>query len=117
MSDISTRRNINLIIVQIVGGMVLSILVGIGSAAVTSTNMITRIEERVIALEKDVKRHEATLEKDLKRLEGEDTLVKQQAKDHERRISTLESIIVVFRDDLTEIKQDVKIILRGGNAR
>lgn len=100
---------------QVVGGVLIAVLVGIGSAAVTGAGMMTRLEERIMSLERDVARHESAIEKDMKRIEDVNAVAIQRTEDHERRLARLESTLGNLRDDVAEMKQDIKLLLRSAS--
>ena len=75
--------------------LLVAILVGIGSSAVTSAIYIGRIDERLSSLENTQARHE-----------GMFTTLRDRTDDHERRLAAVSL-------DLREIKADVKSLVRG----
>ena len=100
------------LLVQILIPVLVPVLVGIGSAAVPGSVMMVRLEERVSTLERDVARHEAAMEKEMKRVEGMSSQLTQRTDDQERRLAHSETSLEGLRDDVTEIKTDVKALLR-----
>lgn len=98
---------------QIVIPLAGSVLVGIGSAAVMGSVLVVRLDERVSTLERDVARHEATIEKELRRMETAEASISKRTDEQERRIALLESALERLRGDVGEIKADVKSLLRS----
>ncbi len=100
-------------LVQIVIPLITSVLVGIGSAAIMGSVLVVRLDERVSTLERDVARHEATIEKELRRMETTEASISKRTDEQERRIVLLESALERLREDVEEIKADVKSLLRS----
>ena len=98
---------------QVVAGVIISGMVGIGVGIWRGYNILATMELEVKTIKQNVARHEGIIEKDMKRLESVDSLVTQRTEDHERRLARLESILDSIRNDIGEMKQDVKILLRG----
>ena len=82
--------------------LLVAILVGIGSSAVTSAIYIGRIDERLSSLENTQARHE-----------GMFTTLRDRTDDHERRLAKAEATMDAVSLDLREIKADVKSLVRG----
>lgn len=82
--------------------LLVAILVGIGSSAVTSAIYIGRMDERLSSLENTQARHE-----------GMFTTLRDRADDHERRLAKTEATMDAVSMDLREIKADVKSLVRG----
>ena len=76
--------------------LLVAILVGIGSSAVTSAIYIGRMDENTQA------RHE-----------GMFTTLRDRTDDHERRLAKTEATMDAVSLDLREIKADVKSLVRG----
>lgn len=98
---------------QVVAGVIIAGMVAIGGGIWHGYNMLTTIDLEVENIKNNVARHEGIIDKDMKRLESVDSLVTQRTEDHERRLARLESILDSIRNDIGEMKQDVKILLRG----
>lgn len=101
------------IVMQIIAGVIIVGMVGIGGGIWRGYNILSTMEMEVKTIKQNVARHEGIIEKDMKRLESVDNLVTQRTEDHERRLARLESILDSIRNDIGEMKQDVKILLRG----
>lgn len=101
------------LLVQILIPVLVPVLVGIGSAAVTGSVMMVRLEERVSTLERDVARHEAAMEKEMKRVEEMSTQLTRRTDDQERRLTHTETSLEGLHDDVSEIKTDVKALLHA----
>lgn len=113
MSDEANKKNgIQTITAQVVAGIAIAVLVGIGSAALTGWTMMVRIEGRLAALERDVARHETTIKEDLKRMEGASVQNAQRTDDQERRLTHLETVLSGLRDDFSEVRSDIKSLLK-----
>lgn len=101
------------VIMQVIAGVIIAGMVGIGSGIWRGYDILTAMELEFKTIKQNVARHESIIEKDMKRLESVDSLVTQRTEDHERRLARLESILDGIRNDIGEMKQDVKILLRG----
>lgn len=108
-----TASKIREVIMQIVAGVIIAGMVGIGGGIWRGYDILTTLDIEVKTVKENVARHEGIIEKDMKRLESVDTIVTQRTEDHERRLARLESILDSIRNDIGEMKQDVKILLRG----
>lgn len=114
MSNEDPRKNgIQTVAAQVVTGVVIAVLVGIGSAALTGWAMMIRIEGRLAVLERDVARHETTIKEDLKRVEGASAQNAQRTDDQERRLTHLETVLSGLRDDFSEVRADIKSLLKA----
>ena len=82
--------------------LLVAILVGIGSSAVTSAIYIGRMDERLSSLENTQARHE-----------GMFTTLRDRTDDRERRLAKTEATMDAVSLDLREIKADVKSLVRG----
>lgn len=104
-------------IARFVQGLVLpllvSVLVGIGSAATTGMVMTARLEERVSNLESKIEKHEQTLGRDFTRHEQAVSYLVRRTDEQERRLAKLEGVAEETRTSLTEIRADIKTLLRG----
>ena len=115
---------------QLAGSVVAAIAVGFGSAwwgmSIKTEKMDTRltfIESKIIGskllertnyLEEQIKRHEKALDKDFARHEASMTELSHKTDDQEKRLTRLETLVNETQVLLTEIRADVKILLRGG---
>lgn len=90
-----------------------SVLVGVGSAATTGMVMTARLEERVSNLESQLQRHEQALDRDFGRHEQAVSDLGRRTDDQERRLAKLEGVAEATRASLTEIRADIKTLLRG----
>lgn len=79
--------------------LVVPILIGIGS----STLVVTKLEERMANVERNITRHEEELLAMRKRDDAQET-----------RITRTESVLDGMQRDTAEIKGDVKTLLRAG---
>lgn len=96
--------------------LLVPVLIGIGSAAMTLTVATIRLEERMATLERNITRHETDT---TKRVERHDDMLSDMARrdaDQEQRLVRGESFMDAMRNDLTEIKGDVKTLIRGGSG-
>ena len=82
--------------------LLVAILVGIGSSAVTSAIYIGRMDERLSSLENTQARHEGMFK-----------TLRDRTDDHERRLAKTEATMDAVSLDLREIKADVKSLVRG----
>lgn len=96
--------------------LTVSVLVGIGSAAIMGSVLVVRLDERVSTLERDVARHEATIEKELRRMEGANIQNAQRTDDQERRLTHLETVLNGLRNDFSEVRADIKTLLHAHAA-
>ena len=86
--------------------LLIPILVGIGSAAITTTITMTQLEQRVTHLERSFTGHA----KDTEGFRARDT-------EYERRISRVESLSEVTQRNLDEIRTDIKTLLKMERAK
>ena len=82
--------------------LLVAILVGIGSSAVTSAIYIGRMDERLSSLENPPARHDGLF-----------TTLRARPDDHARRLAKTEATMDAVSLDLREIKADVKSLVRG----
>lgn len=115
---------------QLAGSIVAAMAVGFGSAwwgmSIKTEKMDTRlsfIETKVIGgklvertgqLEEQINRHEKALDKDFARHEQTVAYISHKTDDQEKRLTRLETLVNETQVLLTEIRADVKILLRGG---
>lgn len=93
--------------------LIVPVLVGIGSAAISSMVMTARLEERVSHLESQMQRHEQTLDRDFTRHEQAVSYLVSRTDEQERRLAKLEGVAEETRTSLAEIRADIKTLLRG----
>lgn len=108
-----TETRIRDTVMQVIAGVIVAGMIGIGGGIWRGYDLLTTMEMEIKTIKSNVARHEGIIEKDMKRLESVDTIVTQRTEDHERRLSRLESTLDSIRHDIGEMKQDVKILLRG----
>ena len=115
---------------QLAGSVVAAIAVGFGSAwwgmSIKTEKMDTRltfIESKIIGskllertnyLEEQIKRHEKALDQDFARHVVSMTEPSPTTDDQDNRLTRLETLVNETQVLLTEIRADVKILLRGG---
>ncbi len=107
------KSGIQTVAAQVVAGISIAVLVGIGSAAITSWTMMVRLEGRLAVLERDVARHETTIKEDMKRMEEASVQNSHRTDDQERRLTHLETVLSGLRDDFSEVRADIKSLLRA----
>ncbi len=73
-----------------------------------------KLVERTGQLEEQIKRHEKALDKDFARHEQTVADISHKTDDQEKRLTRLETLVNETQVLLTEIRADVKILLRGG---
>lgn len=93
--------------------LLVPVLVGIGSSAVTGAVIMTRLEERVTYLESQIQRHEKALERDITRHESSFSTLTHRTDNQDQRLSKLEAMAEEARTSLSEIRADIKTLLRG----
>lgn len=81
--------------------LVVPILIGIGSAAITTTIATARLEERVTTLERKVETNAHIAEN-----------LRQRDDDYERRISHTEGLLGSLDKRMTEVSGDIKLLLQ-----
>lgn len=99
---------------QFVKANAMPIIVGVLSAAFTATVVVTRLEEKMSVMQRDMARHEQTIEKEIQRHESSLGDLTKRTDDQERRITRSESALESISSVLLEIKGDVKLLLREG---
>lgn len=73
-----------------------------------------KLVERTGQIESQIARHEKALDKDFARHEVSMTELSHKTDDQEKRLTRLETLVNETQVLLTEIRADVKILLRGG---
>lgn len=116
MSDQHPTRFFPRLALQIVP-LLWPVLVGVGSAAITALVYFVRIEDRVAILERDVSRHEESIEKDMRRLENLTLKHDQHDNEQDKRLTQFETALGGMREDVREMKADIKQILREKRAQ
>ena len=117
------------ILLRFILPMLAPLLIGLGSAVISSTIMNRQLETRVtklersvdeekllsrtISLETAIERHERALERDFARHEKTVLELGHKTEDQERRLTRLETLVGETRRLLSEISADVKTLLRG----
>ena len=94
--------------------LIVPVLVGIGSAAITGMVMTARLEERVAHLESQMLRHEKALDRDISRNESSVSDLARRSDSQDQRLAKLEALVQESQASLGEIRADIKILLRGG---
>lgn len=89
-----------------------SCLLGLGSAVITSMMFNERIDGRVRHLEVQIEKHEKALERDFNRHEQAVSSLASRTDEQERRLTRLETLMDEVHSTLTEIRTDVKSLLR-----
>lgn len=77
--------------------LLVPVLVGIGSSAITSAALIGRLEERIVSMETRARQHEERLE-----------YLRTRTEDQERQLARFEGTIAA----ISEIKLDLKELLK-----
>lgn len=85
---------------------------GVGSALVSSMIFNEKIDGRVTNLEVQIEKHEKALEKDFARHDSAVMALTARNDEHERRITRMETIMDGVQSTLSEIRADVKALLR-----
>ncbi|MCX4310277.1 MAG: hypothetical protein OSJ28_08255 [Desulfovibrio sp.] len=117
-------------VLPLMASVAASVIVGCISAGLTmwvmTEKMDTRLElletkviggklvERTGQIESQIARHEKALDKDFARHEVSMTELSHKTDDQEKRLTRLETLVNETQVLLTEIRADVKILLRGG---
>ena len=129
MNDI-IRERIWRFVIPIAASIISAVLVGGGTTILTSRMYTEKLSERVAHLENNViegkllsrtdkletqiERHEKALERDFARHEQTVLLLSQKTEDQEKRLTRLETLVGETQRLLSEIRADVKLLLRGG---
>lgn len=91
-----------------------SCVMGLGSAVITGLVFNERMDARVTHLEVQIQKHEKALDRDFARHDQAVTLLSSRTDDQERRLTRLETLMDEVHATLTEIRTDVKSLLREG---
>lgn len=94
--------------------VLVSVAVGLGSAVIATKNMVEKLDTRVAHLEVQIERHEKALDRDFARHEATVADIAHKTDDQEKRLTRLEALFTETQAMLSEIRTDVKILLRGG---
>ncbi len=92
------------------GAAAFSLAVTIGGAIVSEKVQTTLMNERIAILQRDQARHELEKSEQIR-------LALQRADDHEKRIVRLEASFGLVQETLSEMKEDIKILVRGNRPR
>lgn len=107
-----------------------AIVVGIGSAAVSTWGVVSGMDSRVATLEQKaesqqglpgridklettIDRHEKALDRDFMRHEQVVAVLSNKTDDQERRLTRLEALVGETQALLAEIRMDIKTLLSG----
>lgn len=101
-------------LVRVILPVCASCVIAVGSAMVSALVMTERLDGRVTHLEVQIERHEKALDRDFARHEQTVLEIAHRTDDQERRLSRLEALVSQTQELLSEIRSDVKILLRGG---
>lgn len=102
------------ILIHFVLPVLVPVIVGLGSAVITSMVVTERLSARVAHLEVQIEKHEKALDRDFARHEQTVAAISLKTDDHEKRLTRLEALFTENQAMLSEIRTDVKILLRGG---
>lgn len=84
----------------------LSLAITAGGWLMASKIQDALLEERIATMQRDMARHELEKGKEIQRQA-------QRSDDHEQRIIRLEANFSTIQETLSEMKEDLKIIIRG----
>lgn len=119
------------ILIKFIIPALVPVCMGLGTAVITSWSMTQLLDARVSKLEAIVKvheplkgkleklevtieRHEKALDRDFLRHEQIVATLATKTEDQEKRLTRLETLVGETQALLSEIRADVKILLRGG---
>lgn len=88
-------------------------ITGVGSALVSTMILTEQIQNRVAYIEVKIEKHEERLEKDFTKHDGVVSSLMSRSDDHERRLTRMETLMDGVNVTLSEIRADVKTLLRG----
>lgn len=86
---------------------------GIASGIIFYMIFVERIDGRVRNLESQIVKHEKRLEKDFTKHDDVVSSFVSRIEGHERRLTRMETLMDGVNATLSEIRSDVKMILRG----
>ncbi len=102
---------------DLVGKFALPVLaascIGMGGALYSGLQSLGSLDTRLAHVELQINRHEKALDKDFMRHEQTVAEISHKTDDQERRLTRLEALVSQTQEMLTEIRSDVKILLRG----
>ncbi len=87
-----------------------SVFVTVGGAFISEKVQTTLMNERIAILQRDQAKHELEKSEQIR-------LALQRADDHEKRIVRLEASFGLVQETLSEMKEDIKILVRGNRPR
>lgn len=108
------NETIRKILYQVVLPVIAPLIVGLGSAVITTQVMVSKLDTRVSHVEIQIERHEKALDRDFARHEASVADIAHRTEDQEKRLTRLEALFTETQTMLQEIRSDVKILLRGG---
>lgn len=76
---------------------------------------LEKLDGRIKPIEAQISRHEKALERDFARHERTVLEIAHKTEDQEKRLTRLETLVTETQALLSEIRADVKILLRGGS--
>lgn len=110
--------------------ILISLCIGLGSAVIATKEMAATLDVRVTMLETAIfsgdlphkitemgtqlERHEKALDRDFARHDATVADISRKTDDQEKRLTRLETLVGETQALLSEIRTDVKILLRGG---
>ena len=119
------------VIFRFVLPVLVPLVVGLGSAVISSHVLVEKLDtrttvlethvldknlaSRTAAIEVQIERHEKALDRDFARHEQNVFNLTQKTEDQEKRLTRLETLVGETQAMLSEIRADVKILLRGGS--
>lgn len=125
-----THDTIRQVILRFVLPVLVPVIVGLGSAVISSKVLVEKLDtrttvlethvldknlaSRTAAIEVQIERHEKALDRDFARHEQNVLSLAQKTDDQEKRLTRLETLVGETQAMLSEIRTDVKILLRGG---
>lgn len=125
-----TGELIKNIVFRFVLPVLVPVVVGLGSAVISSKVLVEKLDarttvlethvldknlaSRTAAIEVQIERHEKALDRDFARHEQNVLNLAQKTEDQEKRLTRLETLVGETQALLNEIRADVKILLRGG---
>lgn len=87
-------------------------VVGIGTSFVSIWLLTGKLESRVDHLEVQIERHEKALDRDFLRHEQVVAALSNKTDDQERRLTRVEALVNEVQTTLSEIRSDIKTLLR-----
>ena len=99
-------------IVRFVLPVLAPVIVGIGSAIIATLITTERLEGRLTHVEDQIQRHERVIEKEFSRHEQNTKILSEKTDDQEKRLTRQEAIVGETQKMLSEIRSDIKTLLR-----